>query len=111
MLYMAPENAILYLQAQDSYTYGHKSVILTGTRQLYLRAQVSYTYRGKSVILTGASQLYLQGQVSYTPTPSSPAGRHRSSVLCVPTGRVRGRGKRCHGLLPNRRKDAEGWPC
>ena len=87
MLYMAPENAILYLQAQDSYTYGHKSVILTG-----------------------ASQLYLQGQVSYTPTPSSPAEKHRSSALCVPTGRVRGRGKRCRGLLPGRRKDAEGWP-
>ena len=28
MLYMAPENAILYLQAQVSYTYRGKSVIL-----------------------------------------------------------------------------------
>ena len=69
-----------------------------------------YTYRHKTVILTGTSQLYLQGQVSYTPTPSSPAGRHRSSALCVPTGRVRGRGKRYRGLLPDRRRDAEDWP-
>lgn len=41
MLYMAPENAILYLQAQDSYTYGHKSVILTGASQLYSYAFIT----------------------------------------------------------------------